>query len=102
MFNPNNFYEVLNPVFYVSKLFGLAPFNLNRKYYRKSILNIIYSVVFAVFVYVFSAIALHNQPPLNAGIISRVTEMIDSYLNHTGMCFIIVFHCIYSNEVRFT
>lgn len=100
MFNPTNFYEVLTPVYYTTKLFGLTPFHISSKDCKSSKLNLAWSVFFVLFISIYASTGMENSRADDDEFIEAVTSFLDSYLALGGLCCGILFSCIFRNDVR--
>lgn len=100
MFVPENFYELLRPIFLITKMFGLSPFCVNKTSYRNSKINMLISVCIMLFFSLYISIGLSKKESTSEGFIVKVAGFLDAYLTMLGTFCGILFGCIFVNDVR--
>ncbi|KAK4883031.1 hypothetical protein RN001_006350 [Aquatica leii] len=95
---PTTFYSILNPIFYFSKIFGLAPFTLKPTCYKKSKGNIIWCIILLI-IYITIFICFNEEQNANAGFITALTAEVNSYCTQFGMWFAIILAIYFSNDL---
>lgn len=101
MLNPETFYSVLTPMFYVTELVGLTPFVITSQYCRHSNIVLTWNILFMLFITLYAFIG-SDASAIDNEIIAEVTVFLDKYVGQGGMCFGILFGCIFRNDVKFS
>nr|WKF45116.1 gustatory receptor 8 [Podabrus annulatus] len=101
MSNIYTLYGILKPVYYIGRIFGLVPFNVNNSKIEKSYFGIVWSIIvmstltgFAL----FSQLA-QNKANSDFGILMKLCNYMAKYLDIASMSIIIFCNCIHQNTV---
>lgn len=99
MFKPRNIYQVLRPMYCVTKIIGLAPFSLKKGCYKKSKIQLIWCLISIFVLNSYIAISLHNRNYKKKQLISKAADIIDSYLGEAGVLLGVLLGCLFVNHL---
>ncbi|KAF5284491.1 hypothetical protein FQA39_LY17026 [Lamprigera yunnana] len=99
MFRPKTVYCVLAPMYYCTKLFGLAPFKISNKGFEHSKINILWSLCFMIFLNAYTTIALLRRPEKEWQFSMVVTDILISYVTQANIVCAILFACVHSEKI---
>lgn len=99
MLNPKTLQSSLKPLFYVTKLLGLSPFRIKEDRYKSSWLYIIWSLSLMITFGCYSFYAV-NYKPVDAAIITKITDRLNIYLCILSVCIGMLFGCVHRKDVK--
>ncbi|KAK4883709.1 hypothetical protein RN001_007028 [Aquatica leii] len=99
MFQPKNFYSVLTPMYYSTKIVGLTPFKINQICFRRSKINLCWCIGLMIFLNLYTSAGLLQRPDIDWQFIMVITDIVAAYLTQANMACGILFGCIYSNTI---
>lgn len=93
-------YDIFHPIFYVSLLCGMTPFNIKGKVYKNSTLLVLCNITFAMTCTVFGILELRNREFTNRlALISDVTDYLLAWTSILNDAAIIVLNCVQRSKV---
>lgn len=99
---PNTIYDILKPVLYITKIFGLTPFSLRGNYYQTSPSCTAWSLLVLIFLCSYSVYAfIHLIHSKSEGLITELTQRLQEYCSLFSMFSGILFSCIYQKKILF-
>lgn len=99
MTEANNLYTILQPQIYVTKAFGLSPFNLNSDGPKESNLNLLWTIILMFTLSGYSLFSLFSRGPKVYGLILKIGDTISVYLNVLSMFLALLCSCIFRKTV---